>query len=493
MVLLVWSWLSGARADDGVPITAARANGSYKSFDNEIDILTLKNGTLKVQFDLTNKYVGPMGPTAATGASLGEARLVKDTAIYFKNEFAPCRISIKFLPKNQLEVTELESGGCTFGARTSAAGIYRKLKSGVPLNLVPGAGEAPEAKGAGPSAALLAARLQTSATTLAFDRSDAAALDALASAALTKLTPLRARQKQLDTKPERALFNKHLEAGASALPRAKFAMGKAKTDALASARTELQLARSQGSALDAKLVELRKTEAEMERLLTVIVTAAAEANASAKDAQSISASTKQGLSDAKEAEAHATTAAATAKSALALAALGTKEDFSARKLRAEKDDAGLRAQIASANALLLQQATLLTPNASLPTSAANATAGTTEVPVAEVKQRYGETADVTMGAHPEIVKAMQRLDRDADVLAMGNDNRAVRTNNGRELLLMCGRTCRACGAIQYWIVWEAATGMLAFERADTDVPVYGKPDGTARAVLDQFVKAVSNF
>jgi len=117
----------------------------------------------------------------------------------------------------------------------------------------------------------------------------------------------------------------------------------------------------------------------------------------------------------------------------------------------------------------------------------NKISGLTDVPPLEANARYGADPEATMQAHPEILAAMKAFDRDAEELAMPNENRAVRLADGRELLLMSGRTCRGCGAVPYWIAWDAKRRVVAFERGDEGT-LFGKPDAATRSVLDQFAK-----
>ncbi len=114
-------------------VTATQANGTYAYRDNEIRILALGGGKLKVQMDLVYAYKANGELTANTGFALGEAYIVNDVATFQPPGTENCMITMKFLPGNKLKVTEDGgTGGCGFGHNVYSGGTYRKTKAGKP-------------------------------------------------------------------------------------------------------------------------------------------------------------------------------------------------------------------------------------------------------------------------------------------------------------------------------------------------------------------------
>ena len=114
-------------------VTAAQANGVYRAGDNEIRILALGGGKLKVQLDLIYAYKSRFGPSANVGFALGEADILNDVATFSPPGTEDCVITMKFLSGNKLKVTEDGgTGGCGFGHNVYSGGAYRKTKSGKP-------------------------------------------------------------------------------------------------------------------------------------------------------------------------------------------------------------------------------------------------------------------------------------------------------------------------------------------------------------------------
>ena len=114
-------------------VTAAQANGTYAYRDNEIKILALGGGKLKVQLDLTYAYKVNGELTANLGFASGEADIENDVATFRPPDTEGCTITMKFLPGNKLKVTEDGgTGGCGFGHNVYSGGTYRKTKAGKP-------------------------------------------------------------------------------------------------------------------------------------------------------------------------------------------------------------------------------------------------------------------------------------------------------------------------------------------------------------------------
>lgn len=134
IVLVLWILLSGmALGQPAKVVTAARANGIYRSRNNEIRMLAMGHNKLRIQFDLAYEYESRHGPTANLGQALGEATIENDVAIFHPPHFPACTITIKFLTGNKIKVTQdREAGDCGFGNRVFADGTYAKVKSGKP-------------------------------------------------------------------------------------------------------------------------------------------------------------------------------------------------------------------------------------------------------------------------------------------------------------------------------------------------------------------------
>ena len=113
-------------------VTAAEANGTYRSRRNEIKILALGHNKLRLQMDLTYEYKTSTGPMANVGEASGEATIENDTAIFHPPDTQNCTITIKFLPGNKIKVTEDRTIECGFGLNVSSEGTYTKIKSGKP-------------------------------------------------------------------------------------------------------------------------------------------------------------------------------------------------------------------------------------------------------------------------------------------------------------------------------------------------------------------------
>jgi len=134
LILVLWIMLSGiALAQSPTVVTAARANGIYRSRNNEIRILALGHNQLRIQLDLIYEYKSSYGPMANTGQALGEATIENDVAIFHPPESPDCTITIKFLAGNKIKVTQdRDAGDCGFGNRVFADGTYAKVKAGKP-------------------------------------------------------------------------------------------------------------------------------------------------------------------------------------------------------------------------------------------------------------------------------------------------------------------------------------------------------------------------
>ena len=112
-------------------VTAAQANGTYRSGENEIRILAFGKNKLRIQMDLLWRYRNPE-PGANIGEAHGEATIEDEVATFRPEGTEDCTITIKFLPRNKIKVTEDHMLNCGFGFNVSSQGIYRKVRGGQP-------------------------------------------------------------------------------------------------------------------------------------------------------------------------------------------------------------------------------------------------------------------------------------------------------------------------------------------------------------------------
>lgn len=109
-------------------------SGKYKRESNDIKILSVGRGRLRVSMDLLYPYSLANGErTVNMGELDGEAAIKGDTAIYKSNEFGPCKITIKFVKAGTIKVSqEGTDADCGFGHNVMADGTYRKVNSNRP-------------------------------------------------------------------------------------------------------------------------------------------------------------------------------------------------------------------------------------------------------------------------------------------------------------------------------------------------------------------------
>lgn len=123
-------------------VSAAEVNGTFRSFFdgkfkgiyNEIKILALGKGKLQVAFELTYPCIdGTGGLMANVGSADGPATIEGDTAIFSPDENGQCKITIKYVKRGTIEVTQSGANSeCGFGFNVSASGTYNKSSSAKP-------------------------------------------------------------------------------------------------------------------------------------------------------------------------------------------------------------------------------------------------------------------------------------------------------------------------------------------------------------------------
>lgn len=126
------------RAVSGAEVTgtfrsyfSGKAKGSY----DEIKILALGKGKLKVSFDLLYPFTMANGEIMPNlGTAQGEATISGDTAIYTGGADLPnCKITIKFVKPGTLKVTQSGTDAeCGFGVNVTADGTYKKASATKP-------------------------------------------------------------------------------------------------------------------------------------------------------------------------------------------------------------------------------------------------------------------------------------------------------------------------------------------------------------------------
>lgn len=123
-------------------VSAAEVNGEYRlnfpgkfrKFTNDIKLLALGKGKIRVAMDLLYPIALPDGENTVNMGSLdGEADIKGDVATYTSDEFGPCTITIKFVRPGTIKVTQDGTDAdCGFGHNVFAGGTYRKVSSKKP-------------------------------------------------------------------------------------------------------------------------------------------------------------------------------------------------------------------------------------------------------------------------------------------------------------------------------------------------------------------------
>lgn len=133
-------------AQDRKSVSAGEVNGTfqfsfkgkYKDFKNEIKILALGKGKIKISFDLVYPFLTENGEMMVNfGNATGIAEIKADQAVYTsENEYSDgqCKITIKFVKPGEIKVEQTPSDAtCGFGHRVTADGTYKKISAKKPV------------------------------------------------------------------------------------------------------------------------------------------------------------------------------------------------------------------------------------------------------------------------------------------------------------------------------------------------------------------------
>lgn len=140
--ILLFSAVGAANAQTRKSVGAAEVNGTFRSYFggkfkgsyNEIKILALGGGKLRVALELIYPYITGAGEMSANvGTADGTAAIAGDTAIFSPDENGKCVITIKFVRRGALEVSQTGvDSECGFGFNVNASGTYKKTNGAKP-------------------------------------------------------------------------------------------------------------------------------------------------------------------------------------------------------------------------------------------------------------------------------------------------------------------------------------------------------------------------
>lgn len=121
-------------------VSGAEVNGTFRSkyrapyqkFSNEMKILALGGGKLRVAFDLVYPYKMSNGEDMVNMGTLDEEiPIVGDLATYTSKD-GGCKIEIRFIKPGTVQVTQSGDSPCGFGLNVTADGTYTKISSKKP-------------------------------------------------------------------------------------------------------------------------------------------------------------------------------------------------------------------------------------------------------------------------------------------------------------------------------------------------------------------------
>ncbi len=128
-VLVVFSFVS-TNAQTRKAISGAEVTGTFRDdFGSEFKISALGKGKLRVAFSGNYEFkTASGGRMANVGEASGEAAIAGDTATFAPADTEQCTITLKFLTRGRLKVTQTGTDAeCGFGHNVSASGDYKKI------------------------------------------------------------------------------------------------------------------------------------------------------------------------------------------------------------------------------------------------------------------------------------------------------------------------------------------------------------------------------
>jgi hypothetical protein len=127
--------LAETNAQSRKAVSGAEVTGTFRNVSgSEFSILALGRGKLKIAFSGVYPYKTANGEaTANMGEAMGEAQIAGDTATFTPEDTEECTITLKFLTRGRLKVTQNGTDAdCGFGHNVSADGSYKKVSSKKP-------------------------------------------------------------------------------------------------------------------------------------------------------------------------------------------------------------------------------------------------------------------------------------------------------------------------------------------------------------------------
>lgn len=134
--VFVLCFISGANAQVRKAVSGAEVTGTFReaASGSQFSILALGKGKLRVAFSGVYMHLTASGEKMPNlGEAAGEASMAGDTAVFKPEDLQKCAITLKFLVRGRLKVTQKGTDvECGFGANVSASGTYKKISAKKP-------------------------------------------------------------------------------------------------------------------------------------------------------------------------------------------------------------------------------------------------------------------------------------------------------------------------------------------------------------------------
>jgi hypothetical protein len=134
-LIFIFSFMAAADASAQArkAVGGAEATGTFReaASGSVFKILALGKGKLRVAFSGVYPYKTASGEMSANmGEASGEAAISGDAATFKPADFEQCTITLKFLTRGRLKVTQKGTDAeCGFGNNVSADGNYKKISA----------------------------------------------------------------------------------------------------------------------------------------------------------------------------------------------------------------------------------------------------------------------------------------------------------------------------------------------------------------------------